>query len=220
MKAIKGFLFDLDGVIVDTAKFHFKAWQRLASELEIPFTAEQNEELKGVSRKESLEKILAWGGKSLEQDEFERMMALKNEWYLEYVREMKSDEALPGAVEFLEESRRQGIAIGLGSASKNAVLILDLLGIKDYFQTIIDGTKITRSKPDPQVFSMGAEALDLEPSATVVFEDSLAGIEAAKQGGFRRVGIGEAEVLTDAELVIENLAAYSPAELINQLNHI
>lgn len=220
MKTIKGFLFDLDGVIVDTAKFHFKAWHRLASELDIPFTEEQNEELKGVSRVESLEKILAWGGKSLSADEFERMMGLKNEWYLEFVQEMKSDEALPGAVEFLEEARKQGLAIGLGSASKNAVLILDLLGIKHFFQTIIDGTVITKSKPDPQVFAMGAEALDIDPESTVVFEDSLAGIEAAKRGGFRRVGIGSPDILKDAEIVVPNLATYSPAELINHLNHI
>lgn len=220
MKAIKGFLFDLDGVIVDTAKFHFKAWQRLASELDIPFTEEQNEELKGVSRKESLEKILSWGNKSLSADEFDRMMALKNEWYLEFVREMKSDEALPGAVEFLEQSRRQGLKIGLGSASKNAVLILDLLGIKDYFETIVDGNKITKSKPDPQVFKMGAENLGLSAAECVVFEDSLAGLEAAKAGDFRRVGIGSEAVLQDAEIVIPNLAALQPAELINKLNHI
>lgn len=220
MTEIKGFLFDLDGVIVDTAKFHFKAWQRLAHELDIPFTEEQNEELKGVSRKESLEKILEWGNKSLEQDEFERMMALKNEWYLEFVQEMKSDEALPGAVEFLEAARRQNIAIGLGSASKNAILILDLLGITHYFQTIIDGNKITLSKPDPQVFNMGAEALSLSAENTVVFEDSLAGIEAAKRGGFYRVGIGEASILADAQIVIPNLAALSPSELITKLNLI
>lgn len=220
MKAIKGFLFDLDGVIVDTAKFHFKAWQRLASELDIPFTEEQNEELKGVSRKESLEKILSWGNKSLSADEFDRMMALKNEWYLEFVREMKSDEALPGAVEFLEQSRRQGLRIGLGSASKNAVLILDLLGIKDYFETIVDGNKITKSKPDPQVFEIGAENLGLSAAECVVFEDSLAGLEAAKVGDFRRVGIGSEAVLQDAEIVIPNLAALQPAELINKLNHI
>lgn len=220
MKAIKGFLFDLDGVIVDTAKFHFKAWHRLASELDIPFTEEQNEELKGVSRVESLQKILDWGGKSLSADEFDRMMGLKNEWYLEFVREMNSDEALPGAVEFLEEAQKQGLAIGLGSASKNAVLILDLLGIKHYFKTIIDGNLITKSKPDPQVFDMGAKALGLDPESTVVFEDSLAGIEAALRGGFRRVGIGSADILHDAEIVVPNLAQMSPAELINQLNQI
>jgi len=218
MATIKGFLFDLDGVIVDTAKFHFKAWHRLAQDLGIDFSEEENEELKGVSRKESLEKILEWGNISLSPEEFERRMTQKNDWYLEFVHEMGREEALPGAKEFLVESEKLNLAIGLGSASKNALLILDQLGITDKFRTIIDGTKVSKSKPDPEVFLMGAEELNLAPESVVVFEDSLAGIEAARRGGFRTVGIGKASVLKDAELVIEGLHEMGPAEIINQLN--
>jgi beta-phosphoglucomutase len=218
MATVKGFIFDLDGVIVDTAKYHYKAWRRLANELGIDFGEAENEQLKGVSRRESLEKILAWGNKSLPEAEMERMMARKNEWYLEYVREMKADDALPGALGFLKATRALNLHIALGSASKNAVLILDLLGFTEFFEAIIDGTKIDRSKPDPQVFQKGADALGIDPSALVVFEDSVAGVEAAQRGGFRSVGVGQAHILKEAEIVIKGLGDHSPAEIINKLN--
>lgn len=218
MANIKGFLFDLDGVIVDTAKFHFKAWHRLAQDLGIDFSEAENEQLKGVSRKESLEKILEWGQISLSPEEFDRRMAQKNDWYLEFVHEMGKEEALPGAKEFLQASANLNIAIGLGSASKNALLILDQLAITPMFQTIIDGTKVSKSKPDPEVFLKGAEELGIAPESLVVFEDSLAGIEAARRGGFRTVGIGSPDILSDAEIVISGLDQMSPVELINQLN--
>lgn len=218
MATIKGFLFDLDGVIVDTAKFHFKAWHRLAQDLGIDFSEEENEQLKGVSRKESLEKILSWGNKTLSPQEFEHKMAQKNDWYLELVHHMGKEEALPGAKAFLEESTKLNLAIGLGSASKNALLILDQLGITPLFQTIIDGNKVSKSKPDPEVFQKGADELGLPPESLVVFEDSLAGIEAARRGGFRTVGIGSPKVLSDAEIVVSGLDQISPVEVINQLN--
>jgi beta-phosphoglucomutase len=218
MATIKGFLFDLDGVIVDTAKFHFKAWQRLAQDLGIHFSEEENEQLKGVSRKESLEKILSWGDKSLSADEFEKRMAQKNEWYLELVQHMGKEEALPGAKSFLEEATKLNLSIGLGSASKNALLILDQLAITPLFQTIIDGNKVSKSKPDPEVFQKGADDLGLPAESLVVFEDSLAGIEAARRGGFRTVGIGSPKVLKDAEIVVSGLDKISPVEVINQLN--
>lgn len=218
MATIKGFLFDLDGVIVDTAKFHFKAWRRLAQDLGIDFSEAENEQLKGVSRKESLEKILEWGQISLSPEEFDRRMTQKNDWYLEFVHEMGKEEALPGAKEFLQASANLNIAIGLGSASKNALLILDQLAITPMFQTIIDGTKVSKSKPDPEVFLKGAEELGITAESLVVFEDSLAGIEAARRGGFRTVGIGSPDILSDAEIVISGLDQMSPVELINQLN--
>ncbi len=218
MATIKGFIFDLDGVIVDTAKFHFKAWHRLAQDLGVDFSEAENEQLKGVSRKESLEKILEWGNISLEPAEFEKRMAQKNEWYLEFVREMGQEEALPGAKDFLNESRKLDLAIGLGSASKNAPLILDLLEVTPLFQTIIDGTKVSKSKPDPEVFLKGAEELQIAPQSLVVFEDSIAGIEAANRGGFRTVGIGSKNILKDAEIVVSGLDKISPVEVINQLN--
>lgn len=218
MATIKGFIFDLDGVIVDTAKFHFKAWHRLAQDLGVDFSEAENEQLKGVSRKESLEKILEWGNISLEPAEFEKRMAQKNEWYLEFVREMGQEEALPGVKDFLNESRKLDLAIGLGSASKNAPLILDLLEVTPLFQTIIDGTKVSKSKPDPEVFLKGAEELQIAPQSLVVFEDSIAGIEAANRGGFRTVGIGSKNILKDAEIVVSGLDQISPVEVINQLN--
>ncbi len=218
MATIKGFLFDLDGVIVDTAKFHFKAWQRLAQDLGIHFSEEENEQLKGVSRKESLEKILSWGDKSLSANEFEKRMAQKNEWYLELVQHMGKEEALPGAKSFLVEATKLNLSIGLGSASKNALLILDQLAITPLFQTIIDGNKVSKSKPDPEVFQKGADDLGLPAESLVVFEDSLAGIEAARRGGFRTVGIGSPKVLKDAEIVVSGLDKISPVEVINQLN--
>lgn len=218
MATIKGFLFDLDGVIVDTAKFHFKAWQRLAQDLGIHFSEEENEQLKGVSRKESLEKILSWGDKSLSADEFEKRMAQKNDWYLELVQHMGKEEALPGAKSFLDEATKLNLSIGLGSASKNALLILDQLAITPLFQTIIDGNKVSKSKPDPEVFQKGADDLGLPAESLVVFEDSLAGIEAARRGGFRTVGIGSPKVLKDAEIVVSGLDKISPVEVINQLN--
>ena len=218
MATIKGFIFDLDGVIVDTAKFHFKAWQRLALDLGIEFTEAENEELKGVSRKESLEKILEWGNLSLAADEFERRLIQKNEWYLEFVREMGKEEAMPGAKEFLNQTKHLDLAIGLGSASKNAVLVLNLLEITPLFQTIIDGTKVSQSKPDPEVFLQGAQALNIAPESLVVFEDSIAGVEAARRGGVRTVGIGSKSILKNAEIVVTGLDQISPIEVINQLN--
>lgn len=218
MPTLKGFLFDLDGVLVDTAKFHFQAWRRLAKELNIDFGPQENEQLKGISRRKSLEKILEWGHTTLPEEEMEALMAQKNNWYLELVQKMGPEEALPGATDFLDRSLALNLKIGLGSASKNAVHILEQLKLKDRFQVIIDGTKTTKSKPDPQVFERGAEALGLQPEETVVFEDSIAGIEAAIKGGFRSVGIGKVKQLKKAELVIPGLASLTPAEVINKLN--
>lgn len=218
MAIIKGFIFDLDGVIVDTAKYHFLAWQRLAAELDINFDENDNEQLKGISRKESLEKILDWGKKEISEERKLELMQRKNEWYLEYVETMGNDEALPGAKEFLDRALNLNLKIALGSASKNALIILDKLQITSKFSSIIDGTKTSRSKPDPQVFTLGAKELNLQPEELVVFEDSQAGVEAARNGGFRTVGIGSKKNLGRAELVISGLNEITPAEIINKLN--
>jgi beta-phosphoglucomutase len=218
MATIKAFIFDLDGVIVDTAKYHFKAWQRLAQSLGIHFHEADNEQLKGVSRKESLDKILEWGGQSLPQAQKEELMRKKNEWYLAYVKEMPASEALPGAIDFINKALALNLKIALGSASKNAVLILDKLQITKQFEAIIDGNKTTKSKPHPQVFLLGAKALGLEAAECVVFEDSVAGIAAAKAGQFKSVGIGDKETLNQAQLVVEGLHAITPVEVLNKLN--
>jgi beta-phosphoglucomutase len=192
---IKGFLFDLDGVIVDTAVFHFQAWRRLAQKLGGDFTEEQNEQLKGVSRVDSLKKIIEWTGATVSDEEFQTLMVEKNEWYLELVQGLGPQDALPGALNFLQTAYDQGIKIALGSASKNAPMILEKLSITPLFTAIIDGNNVVNGKPHPEVFLKGAQALGLEPSECVVFEDSIAGVQAAKTGGMSSVGIGDAETL-------------------------
>lgn len=199
---MKACLFDLDGVIVDTAVYHFKAWRRLANELGFDFTEHQNEQLKGISRMESLEKILDWGHVTLSPEEKEAWAAKKNDWYLAYVREMTPEEVLPGVKDFLTVLHQHDVKIALGSASKNAPLILERIGMASFFDVVIDGTKTTRSKPDPEVFLLGAQALGLPPADCIVFEDAVAGVEAAHRGGMKAVGVGSPEVLTEADLVI------------------
>lgn len=218
MPTLKGFIFDLDGVLVDTARYHFQAWQRLAGELGIPFTATQNEELKGVSRKDSLDKILEWGQKSLPQEEKERLMQQKNEWYLELISELTPEDALPGALDFLQQARQLNLKLALGSASRNARRILEGLQITSSFETIVDGNLVTQSKPNPAVFLAGAKGISLQPEECVVFEDSIAGVEAARQGQFKSVGIGKKNILKKAHWVISGLDKTSPTEVINKVS--
>ena len=206
---IRGFLFDLDGVLVDTAQYHFLAWQRMAAELGIHFGEAENEQLKGVSRAESLNRILAWGGKSLSDAEKQHWMTLKNDWYLELVRGMPANDYLPGAHEFLRASRAAGIKVALGSASKNAPLILERLGWIPLFDAMVDGNVVTASKPDPEVFLEGARRLGLKPEECVVFEDSEAGVEAARRGGMKVVGIGHG---LDADLLVSGLDQLTPEQ--------
>jgi beta-phosphoglucomutase len=207
---IRGFLFDLDGVLVDTAQYHFLAWQRMAAELGIHFGEAENEQLKGVSRAESLNRILAWGGKSISDAEKQHWMTLKNEWYLELVRGMPADDYLPGAHEFLRASRAAGIKVALGSASKNAPLILERLGWIPLFDALVDGNVVTASKPDPEVFLEGARRLGLKPEECVVFEDSEAGVEAARRGGMKVVGIGQG---LNADLLVTGLDRLTPEQV-------
>ncbi len=202
MTQIKACLFDLDGVIVDTAVYHFQAWRRLANELGFDFTEHQNEQLKGISRMESLELILGWGGVQLSDAEKLEWATKKNEWYLALVMQMTPNEILPGVTTFLTTLRDNGIKIALGSASKNSKLILERIEMLSFFDAIIDGNNITKGKPDPQVFLMGAEAVGCTPAECVVFEDAVAGIQAAKAGGMKAIGVGSADILTQADVVI------------------
>lgn len=203
----KGFLFDLDGVIVDTAKYHFLAWKRLADELNINFTEQDNERLKGVSRMASLDIILEIGNTKLTEEDKLNYATRKNEWYVDYITRMEPDEILPGALEFIKEAKKMNIKIALGSASKNAVTILDRLDIKNYFDALITGNEVSKAKPDPEVFLKGAEALGLNANECIVFEDAKAGIEAAQNGGMKCIGIGSKDVLGDADLVVDGLHA-------------
>ena len=201
----KGVLFDLDGVIVDTAGYHFEAWKRLAISLGTDFTIEQNEQLKGVGRAESLQMILSWGNIQKNEEEQAELCITKNEWYLDLITNMNESEILPGVHDMLEKLKENKIHIALGSASKNAVTILKAVGLIDYFEAIIDGTKTTRSKPDPQTFELGAEALGLDPSECVVIEDSIKGIEAGKLGGFDTIGIGNSDTLAASLITVKDL---------------
>lgn len=204
---IKACIFDLDGVIVDTAKYHYVAWKRLANELGLDLTKEENEQLKGVSRMQTLEIILEKGNLQNNYTEEEKvaLATKKNEWYREFVVKMDSSEVLPGVVDFLDTLKANNIKIALGSASRNAPTILDVTGMTHYFEVIIDGNKTTRSKPDPQVFQMGAEGLGVKPNEAVVFEDSYKGLNAALAGGFYAVGVGSPEQLGHGHMVIDGI---------------
>ncbi|RZA03578.1 MAG: beta-phosphoglucomutase [Sphingobacteriaceae bacterium] len=209
MNNIQACLFDLDGVIVDTAVYHFKAWKRLANELGFDFTEEQNELLKGVSRVRSLEIILEIGGVTKTDAEKEELATRKNTWYVDMINQMHPDEILPGAREFVQACRDAGIKTALGSASKNSMTILQKINMVNLFDAIIDGNKVSQAKPDPEVFLKGAEALGVAPSVCVVFEDAIAGVEAALNGGMKVVGIGSPSVLKGANLVVNGLSEMS-----------
>lgn len=195
----KGVIFDLDGVIVDTAKFHYLAWRRLANNLGFDISLEQNEELKGVSRVHSLRQILKWGNKDISEADFERLMKEKNEDYLSSISSMSDGDLLPGIDKVLEYLKSNSIPFALGSASKNARPILKNLKIYDSFVAIVDGNDVTKAKPDPEVFLIAAHKLNRQPEECVVFEDSVAGIEAANSAGMTTIGIGDKKVLQEAD---------------------
>ena len=203
MMTTKACLFDLDGVIVDTAVYHFQAWRRLANELGFDFTEHQNEQLKGISRMESLDLILKWGNVILAEEEKIDWATRKNAWYLELVMQMTPSEVLSGVPAFLKQLRANDIKIALGSASKNSRLILKKINMLAYFDAIIDGNNITKGKPDPQVFLLAAEAVNCKPADCVVFEDAIAGVQAGKAGGMKVIGVGDESTLHEADFVIK-----------------
>jgi beta-phosphoglucomutase len=205
LQHMKGAIFDLDGVIVDTAKYHFLAWRSLAEELGFEFTEEHNERLKGVSRMRSLEILLEVGGVDLPEETKLDMADKKNRRYVEYISSLDESELLPGVKSYLHGLRERGIGIALGSASKNAEFILDKLSIKELFDVVVDGNKVSLAKPDPEVFLKASEELKLEPSECVVFEDAEAGVQAGKAAGMQVVGIGKPEVLKEADFVVAGL---------------
>jgi beta-phosphoglucomutase len=202
-------IFDLDGVIVDTAKYHYLSWKRLADELGFEFTQEENEQLKGVSRIRSLEILLEIGGLAFDQEQLSALATKKNNWYLEYIDQLDQSEILPGAKEFLLQLKTYGIRIALASASKNARRILSRLNIGELFEVIVDGNKVSKAKPDPEVFLCAARELGVHPDECVVFEDAEAGVQAAKQAGMKVIGIGDQDVLRGADQVFASLAGIS-----------
>lgn len=199
---IKACLFDLDGVVVDTARYHYIAWKKIAEDLGFDFSERDNEHLKGVGRMESLDILLDVGKIKLDRTTKEKLAARKNNLYLSYIQTMTPDEILPGVIRFLDELHNGGILVALGSASKNAMSILDKIKITQKFDAVIDGNKVSKAKPDPEVFLKGASELGLLPHDCLVFEDAQAGIDAARNGGMHIIGIGQPENLKNAEFVI------------------
>jgi beta-phosphoglucomutase len=200
--SIQACIFDLDGVIVDTAKYHFIAWKEMAKELGFDFTEKENEWLKGVSRMRSLDILLEFGNISKSDEEKLLLAERKNKRYLEYVRQMTEEEILPGVTRFLDDLRSNGILIALGSASKNTPLILDRIHLTEKFDVVVDGNSVSKAKPNPEVFLRCADLLKVEPKACLVFEDAQAGIEAALDGGMKVIGVGSPDNLSDADHLI------------------
>ena len=213
---IKALIFDLDGVIVDTAKYHYLAWKELVDELGFEFTKKHNERLKGVSRMRSLDILLEIGELNFDDKTKHKFAEQKNKRYVEYILKMTPDEILPGVINFIKEAKNKGLKIALGSASKNAMTILKQIDLVKYFDAIIDGTKVSKAKPDPEVFLKGAESLGVKPAECIVFEDAAAGIEAAINGGMKCVGIGSENNLSKADLVIDEFSSKN----INKINKL
>lgn len=211
-------IFDLDGVIVETSDAHFKAWQRLGESLGISFGEEFNEQLKGVSRRKSIDKILALDDRQLPEEEIQQLMDKKNGWYQDAIADLTPEDILEGVPEFLAALEEMKVPMGIGSSSKNALYIIDYLQLNDTFGVIIDGNKVENTKPDPEVFLKGAEALNAQPAKTIVFEDAASGVQAANRGGFISVGVGSEEYLGDADLVIQNFIGLTPEKLFKQLS--
>ena len=209
----KAFIFDLDGVIVDTAKYHFLAWKKIATELGIEFTEEHNELLKGVSRLRSLDIILELGNKKASQEDKNKWLTQKNEDYLSQLVDMDSSEILPGVFKVLQFLKEKNQPIALGSASKNARPILEKTGILSYFDAVVDGNDVTNAKPDPEVFLIAAELLKVKPEDAIVFEDSVAGIQAANIAMMTSIGIGNETILHEAKYVFRDFNAINQSFL-------
>lgn len=201
---MRGFIFDLDGVIVDTAKYHYLAWKNLADRLDISFTEADNEHFKGVSRVRCLEILLDMGNVKVAPEQFDAWLVEKNEDYLDYISKMDEREILPGVIDVLERLKRQNYPLALGSASKNAKPILEKVGLLSFFNTVVDGNDAVKAKPDPQVFLIAAERIGVSPMECVVFEDAQAGIQAANAAGMLSIGIGDSLVLSEAFKVFNN----------------
>lgn len=204
MTSIKAFLFDLDGVLVDTAEYHYRGWKRLADEEGLPFDRKENEALRGISRRESL--LLILKGRTLPEEKIQEMMERKNRYYLEFIRDVAPADMLPGASELLQEIRAAGLKSAVGSASKNASQVVQQLGIASLLDAVSDGYSVANPKPAPDLFLHAAAQLGVPPAECVVVEDAAAGIQAAQAGGFRSVGLGPVERVGAADLVLPSLA--------------
>jgi beta-phosphoglucomutase len=202
---LRGAIFDLDGVLVDTAKYHYLAWKRLAGELGFLFTEQDNKALKGVSRMASLDILLQVGGLSFDKEKKEKLAAKKNAWYVEYLQQLTENDVLNHVIDTLRRLRQSGIRLAIGSASKNTPLILEKTKLAPYFDAVIDGNCTSKAKPDPEVFLLGAEKLGLKGEDCMVFEDSEAGIEAANAGGMLSIYLGTPSPSVKADIILSDL---------------
>ncbi len=218
MKKEIAFIFDLDGVIVDTAKYHFLAWRNLANALGFEFTEAHNELLKGVSRVRSLEILLGIGNVQLTEAQKQPLLVKKNEEYLGYVHKMTADEILPGINQLLDFLDANDIKYAVGSASKNAPLILEKVGLINRFTALVDGNDVSKAKPDPEVFLIGAKKLGMKPENCIVVEDAIAGVEAANAAKMMSIGIGDANLLSEANYVLADTSEFTTEFLTKILN--
>ena len=207
-------IFDLDGVIVDTARYHFLAWKKLTDQLGIHFTEEDNERLKGVSRTASLEIILEIGNIKTDDSTKLEYATLKNKWYTDFISKMTPDEILPGSLDFIKELRKANIRVAIGSASKNTPLILKRVGILELFDAVADGNIVSKAKPDPDIFIKAAEMVNVKPRKCVVFEDAVAGVQAALNAGMMCIGVGSPKILIKAHYVVSGLKEMNIERLI------
>lgn len=214
MKSIKAIIFDLDGVITDTAHYHYLGWKQLSDELNIIFNEEMNESLKGIDRMNSLELILKNSEKQFTNEEKMQLANRKNEYYKELIKTMTPKDLLPGAVEILEKLRSLKIKIGLASASKNAILVLNNLKITHLFDYIVDASTIKNGKPNPEIFLKVAKNLNVNPEDCIGVEDAEAGVEAIKSSGMYCVGIGNPKTLYKSDCVISNLLEFEVEKYI------
>lgn len=215
---IQGFIFDLDGVLTDTAEYHYRAWKRLADEEGIPFSREDNEALRGISRRESL--LLMLKGRPLSEEQMQAWMERKNNYYREMLAQMTPSDILPGSKEFLAELRAAGIKIALASASKNARDVLTYLQLHDEIDVLCDGNSVEKAKPAPDLFLFAARQLGLPPEACVVVEDAEAGVEAALAAGMRCIGLGPPERVGKATIVLPSLENARWAEIKDKLGQL
>lgn len=209
IKRVEAVIFDLDGVITDTARYHYMAWKRLTEKLGIHFDEKINEQLKGVDRRNSLEIILSSSGRRYGLEEKQQLAERKNEYYKELVNAMTPEDILPGVLQVLKGLKEKEIKRGLASASKNAFAVVDKLEIRQYFDYIADAAKIKKGKPDPEIFLTVAENLGAAPQSCIGVEDAEAGIQAIKSAGMYAIGIGDGKVLREADKVIKGLEEFN-----------
>lgn len=214
----KGFVFDLDGVITDTAKFHYLAWKELAAELGISIDETFNETLKGISRMDSLDRILAHGNRENDFSlvEKEALAKQKNDEYVKLLADLSEKDLLPGVHDFLVQAKAHSIPCAVASASKNAPMILEKLGVSDFFGHIVDPETLKKGKPDPEIFIRAAESIHVAPEEAIGFEDAQAGVEGIKKAGMYAVGISTTDTLVGADLQVSSMTELDVEELINQ----